>query len=337
MLKGPSTLIISPICGSNKAVEDFNSEAKAFDVWRQNVRNPYVREHRNVFVNRLGQVWRPDGKIIRDCGRQLPVASREAAAFARRIPVAGLAISAHAGNFYHWMVDLLPSLSWRTSEEAEGIPLVIGSDAAGFVRESLALIGCGSSCLEEVDDAVFVERLDEGEATGARIQPDGAHKPLLERLRMEADSAGIPGNKSAEWIYISRRDSPLRSMSNEEELEEAVTKIGFKVLRFSSHNLLEQSVAIRHARFVLGPHGAGFSHIIFSRPDTHFFEVTPYEAGSANQRYCMARMSRIMGNQHTIWLESVASASGSWAASIEPLIAKVSENIHRDSKESDVF
>ena len=326
---------ISPLAGaetgiffsdrvSKKSVDDFYVEAREYDGWRQHVGKPYVREFRNVFVNRLGQVWRLDGKILRDCDRQLPAASREAADFAKRIPVAGLAISRHAGNFYHWMADLLPSLGWRLQKDAEDIPLIIRDDAQPFMRESLHLLGIGAALLEEAQDALFVERLYEGEATGPKIQPEGAHKSLLERVRAEADRDIDPNDANHRFLYISRRDSNLRSMLNEEDLEAELAEMGFRVVTFSSLGLREQITAIRQAKFVVGAHGAGFTHILFSRPETQFFEITPCEPGRATQRYCMARLSRVMGNRHAIWLEPVGP-TGTWTVSVEQVLKKIME------------
>lgn len=323
-LAGAETGIFFSDRVSKKSVDDFHVEARAYDGWRQHVRKPYVREYSNVFVNRLGQVWRPDGKILRDCGRQLPAASREAAGCAKRIPLAGLAISSHAGNFYHWMADLLPSLGWRLQKDAEDISLIIRDDAQPFMRESLHLLGIDAALLEEAKDALFVERLYEGEATGAKIQPDGAHKSLLERVRAEADRYIDPNGANNRFLYISRRDSNLRSMFNEEDLEAELSKIGFRVVTFSSLSLREQITAIRQAKFVVGAHGAGFTHILFSRPETQFLEITPCEPGLATQRYCMARLSRVMGNRHAIWLEPVGP-TGTWTVSVEQVLKKIME------------
>jgi hypothetical protein len=318
--RGPQTRILGSDRLPRKSVDDYNDQAERFDAWRQRVGNPSVREFRNVFVNRLGQIWRPDGKIIRDNVSRIPMASHEAGAFARRIPVACLAINRYGGNFHHWMADLVPSLAWRLQEGAKDIPLIISDNATDFMRSSLAVLGISPSSLEEAGDAVFVECLYDGETTGPKILPDGAHRSVLERFREEADRLSGSDSLHAPLVYISRRDSKIRALSNEEALEKAVAEIGFRVLQFGSLSLLEQIAAIRHAKFVLGPHGAGFTHILFSRPETHFFEITPYQPGSAQNRYCMARLSRIMGNHHTIWLEPVDSATGAWSASIEQIV-----------------
>ena len=325
LLTGQETDIFCSNHVPEKAIGAYEEQAKIFPVWRQKVRNTFVREYRNVFVNRIGQIWRPDGKILRDCMRQLPTASQQAAAFAQRVPIAGLAISSHNDNFYHWMADMVPSIAWRLEGEADNIPLIIRDDASSFMRESLHVLGEGSISLEEAGDAIFVERLYEGEQAGAKLQPDGAHYAVITKLRLAADQLIGDIREAGSLIYISRRDSKLRSMSNEEELEDAVAKIGFQIVRLSSLNLRQQVSTIRQAKFVLGPHGAGFTHILFAQPDTFFFEITPYEAGTEAQRYCMARLSRIMGNRHAIWLELTDTATKSWSASIDPIINKVTE------------
>jgi Glycosyltransferase 61/Sulfotransferase family len=324
-----------------KAIDSYKEQAEKFGIWRQHVKDTFVREYCNVFVNRIGQIWRPDGKILRDCMRQLPEASLKAATFAPRVPVAGLAISSKANNFYHWMADMVPSIGWRLESQANGMPMIIKDNAPSFMHQSLHILGEGSIPLLGAGDAIFVERLYEGQQAGAKIQPNGAHEIVLARLRDAGDRLIDDNGASGDLVYISRRDTKIRPMSNEEELESAVAKMGFRIVTLSSLDLTQQIALIRQAKFVLGPHGAGFTHILFSRPETIFFEITPYEPGTVAQRYCMARLSRIMGNRHAIWLEPVAPASRSWTSSIEPLVRKVTDmmdtihsekrNLHIDS------
>jgi hypothetical protein len=310
-----------------KAIDAYKDQAKNFGIWRQQVKDPFVREYRDVFVNRKGQIWRTDGKILRDCMRQLPESSLKASTFAPRVPVAGLAISSKDNNFYHWMADMVPSIGWRLESGADDIPLIIRDDAPSYMRESLHLLGEGAISLVEAGDAIFVERLYEGQQAGARVQPNGAHTLVLARLREAANRLVDANGDTGALVYISRRDTKLRPMSNEEELEAAVAEIGFQIVTLSSLDLTQQIAAIRKAKFVMGPHGAGFTHILFSRPETFFFEITPYEPGTVIQRYCMARLSRIMGNRHAIWLEPVARGTRSWTSSIEPIVKKVTEMV----------
>ena len=65
-------------------------------------------------------------------------------------------------------------------------------------------------------------------------------------------------------IYISRKDSPkIRGISNEDELAEALTKIGFQVVALSELSVVQQIFLFTNARFIIAPHGAGLSNIIF--------------------------------------------------------------------------
>jgi hypothetical protein len=323
-LKGPDTEIFGSSLISEKALNEFQEQALNFNIWAQNVRQPVVREARNVFVNRVGQIWRLDGKLLRDCRRHMPISSIHSMHFAKRIPVGALAISRFGDNFYHWMADALPSTCWLLDKNS-GIPLIIRDDAPKFMRDSIRLLFGTSAPLVEANEAIFVERLYTGDEAGSGIKPDGPHKLYFQKIYESIDRDLPSYHPKSPWIYISRRDSKLRKMANEAELEDALSRLGFRIVCLSALSLQEQIATIRNAQVVVGPHGAGFVHLLFAKPGTTFLEITPYQQGTSHLRYCMARLSRVMGHRHSIWLEPVDPSTRSWVAAVHPIVQKVAE------------
>ncbi len=78
-------------------------------------------------------------------------------------------------------------------------------------------------------------------------------------------------------LYITRRGSKLRQISNEEELISGLKRLNFTVFQSSWNNHHEQIAAFTGAEIIVGPHGAGLTNIIFSSPGTRILELFPYD------------------------------------------------------------
>jgi len=80
-----------------------------------------------------------------------------------------------------------------------------------------------------------------------------------------------PLKKSAERIYISR--SGRRKVINESELIAVLRKYDFTIIEDKPRSVSEQVSIYYNASFIIGPHGASFSNIIWCRPGTHLMEL----------------------------------------------------------------
>ncbi|NML64374.1 glycosyltransferase family 61 protein [Hymenobacter sp. RP-2-7] len=80
-----------------------------------------------------------------------------------------------------------------------------------------------------------------------------------------------PNASSAPRLYISRRGR--RRISNEDALVRMLLTYGFTVVEDRPRSLAEQLTLYHGASFILGPHGASFTNIIWCRPGTQLFEI----------------------------------------------------------------
>lgn len=72
-------------------------------------------------------------------------------------------------------------------------------------------------------------------------------------------------------VYLSRREEVNRRISNEDELLAKMKQFmpDEKIVVYESSSDLEKVIELfQKAKMVVGPHGAGFSHIIFTAPGT---------------------------------------------------------------------
>jgi capsular polysaccharide biosynthesis protein len=95
--------------------------------------------------------------------------------------------------------------------------------------------------------------------------------PLLDVLIPPTNVAAVDGH----MIYISRNESSMRRVLNEDELLPGIRDLGFKILNPSTMPLSAQIDAFRNARTVLAPHGAGLTNIVFCRPGATLIEIFP--------------------------------------------------------------
>jgi capsular polysaccharide biosynthesis protein len=122
-------------------------------------------------------------------------------------------------------------------------------------------------------------------------------------------------------IYVSRRDTDRRVMRNEAELELRLDDLGVKSVVFSQHSLAEQIDLVRNATVIIGAHGAGMTHIINANSGLRVLEIMPSQPGYHSLRLNYARISRLRGHRHTLWLEPINPATKGWAVDIDQICA----------------
>lgn len=90
-------------------------------------------------------------------------------------------------------------------------------------------------------------------------------------------------DRSGDLLFVTRNESSMRRILNEEELLPGLKDLGFRIISPATLSLTEQIDAFRNARVVLSAHGAQLTNIIFCRPKTTLVEIFPEEGvhGSA--------------------------------------------------------
>jgi len=77
--------------------------------------------------------------------------------------------------------------------------------------------------------------------------------------------------KGGSRVYIYR--SGRRRVLNEKALIQVLEKFHFEIIEDEPRSVSEQFSIYNNASFIMGPHGASFTNIVWSRPDTHLFEL----------------------------------------------------------------
>ncbi len=74
-------------------------------------------------------------------------------------------------------------------------------------------------------------------------------------------------------IYISREGQRVRTFDNEKELVALLEKYGFKKIIAEKFSYEEQIAIAHKARYIISPHGAGLTNILFMKPQSSVLEL----------------------------------------------------------------
>jgi len=187
----------------------------------------------------------------------------------------GTYVSALAGgsaNYFHALIDCVGKLSALPSQIlGDGVGVLIPSDSPA-VSATLQLIN-PELRLKPVapSDTLRVEHL----ILPSSIKGQASYHPCLsvnfERLLPKLDKETRIDHKKR--LYIDRRSARARRLVNEVDLIVALELLGFEIVCLEKLSILEQICLFRQAKFIVAPHGAGLSNLIYAGPDCMVLEL----------------------------------------------------------------
>jgi capsular polysaccharide biosynthesis protein len=200
------------------------------------------------------------------------------------------------GNYYHWLLDLLPRLSLIKSA-AGGFDsfaqILINGSCAPYEQASLSGLGL------PLDKIRYVDARDRFQIENATIPSmDHFSKTIapwkIKGLRALRESIPARSTISSKRIYVSRRRAAVRRVHNEKDFEGILRTAGFVLVEIESLSWPEQAALFSSAEIILAPHGAALANSAFCKPGTLIAEIgtqTGYKefylrlAASAGLRY----------------------------------------------------
>ena len=230
-----------------------------------------------------GSVIAPDGKILFDVSvdwsaggndaTRHPLLRRKRLAKSERLGgISTVLATSESARFFHWMTDALPRLEIlrHTSPVPwEEIDHFVISEGIPAIRESLSLLG--------IRDERFVVAGSE-----SHFLCDWLHVPSLPRAPGNVPPWAVRFLKSyfvkstprrrTKRIYLSRAKASGRRVLNEAEIWPLLSDRGFSNVTLEDLSLIDQIALFSEAEAVVGPHGAGFTNLIWCAPDTKVVE-----------------------------------------------------------------
>lgn len=176
------------------------------------------------------------------------------------------------GNYYHWMLDVLPRLA---ALELESLPYhrYLVSQEHPFNQQTLDLLHIPASSRT----AAISQQFYAAPKLMVPLVPLGVSQENIRFVRhLLLERGGLGETPPAnERIYISRRYASSRRVLNEEELYPLLQKHNFRICYLEQLSLKQQMLLFHGAKIILTPHGAAWTNLIFARPGTLALEIVP--------------------------------------------------------------
>lgn len=206
------------------------------------------------------------------------------------VPEAAVFTDGTAFNYAHWMTEVLPRLAAFVRDPARrAVPLLIDSELHGNLVRSIQLVAGPDVVLHRLtpDAAVRVGVLHNVSPTGYapfKLRRDGpadfshglfgsaALRATIGRLRAAAPAARR--GEARPKVFI-RRKTAVRSLVNEQEIEDALLRAGFTAIAPERLSLEEQIAVYSNAAMVVGATGAAITNLLFCAPDCPVVVLMP--------------------------------------------------------------
>ena len=186
-----------------------------------------------------------------------------------------LAAPAGKGNYYHWMFHVMGRLSVLKCLEIDLDSfdhVIVNKTFAKFQENALVDFGIDAKKITYIDNDQFVKV--ECGFYPSYLYFNRMVPHFLKRHYLKGVNINLP---STSKTYISRRNSSIRKLLNEEELVDfLVGKCGYKEVFMEDYSIQEQAVIMNNSSHVVTPHGAGVPNIIYCKAGTQILEILPY-------------------------------------------------------------
>jgi capsular polysaccharide biosynthesis protein len=229
--------------------------------------------------------------------------------------VALLTTNAHQ-RYYHWMFDVLPRLQVLMTSGVAYERLIVNGVTA-FQRESLDRLGIRHLAVEPSIDGQLVPDVLVLPSLAAPM-----HAMTLEACTFLRDTflPSGPSPTADRLIYVSRGDALTRRVVNEPELIATLERFGFSVVSLAGLSVVDQAALFARARMVIGPHGAGFTNLVFAqRGRARLLELfsSGYHCG------CFSHLCSVMGLAYDSLTFPSVSPAEDFAVDIDEVATRI--------------
>ena len=259
----------------------------AWEGGRFAARDVVIRVVRDVIVAAEGLVFDLDCRLLHYSIRQHEPEMIEQAAQAVRAAIAGGSAVRHdlplvlgkkrgAGNYGHWMIEMLPMLHLvlsRLADERIGVLVHDVNDPmlGRMMQQTLRRLGIGDHRVKVSGiEPVFVREL---------IMVEGLtdHGTYMSPLVCDCHARlahGIPGT-GIERVFLHRGAGMSRRFNDDVHMMQQATARGFSVVSPNGLDLDGQIALMRDARVVAGVMGAAMTNLVYAREGTRVAVFAP--------------------------------------------------------------
>jgi capsular polysaccharide biosynthesis protein len=190
-----------------------------------------------------------------------------------------------AGNYFHWMCDVLPRV-YLARSDVEGSTVVLpSSHQVPFVERSLAPFQPKRIAYFAPNEVALFRDVT---VPGHIAVTGNYHEPTMRELaRFLSDSFGTNG-RTGRLVYVTRRRARHRYVVNEDDVIALVQRYGFEVVENEGLSLEQQVALYSSAGAYIGLIGANLTNIMFMRPGSAVLQLTRRGDASNHLYYALA-------------------------------------------------
>ena len=202
-----------------------------------------------------------------------------------QIDAASWVIDVRSDQFFHWTADVLQRIA-ILGEYVNDYPILIPNSFLrySYVTETLKLLDIPYIPYNQ-DELLKIKKLyitSHGAPSGN--YNDSLINSIRDRLLNSMGEKQIKGT----YIWVSRQKSKKRKIANYAEVKEIINRNGFKIVEFEELSFKEQLIISNNAEVIAGIHGAGLSHMFYSKNIKKLIEIRVSDDDKNNCFYSMA-------------------------------------------------
>lgn len=202
-------------------------------------------------------------------------------------------------NYWHWHMQTMASVLFITDVGLRGQVTFVTGNLNRWQKECLHALGVTDDEILELQGGIFgFDRLVYPSFMDPRaftsLDPYVLDSFQCVKRRALIEAPDVFHKNRPQWLYVSRRDAPHRSLANEADLIEQLSELGFVEVIPSELSYKEQIATFSAAKVVVGPHGAGLTNIGFLPNPALVIEI--FSAAYRHLVYYV--LSRLKGAQY---------------------------------------
>jgi hypothetical protein len=178
-------------------------------------------------------------------------------------------------NTGHWLTDILPRLHLlKKSGLFDKVDyFLVPSIKHDFQRDSLRMLGIPLEKLIDGEENPHITADTIIACTTPRGFDEAIPQWTIDFLRDSFLKHNFTSSNLPTRIYISRKDTSIRNVVNEDEVTELLSKYNFVSYQLSKLSFLDKIRLFASADIIISPTGAGLMNMYFSKPGTKVLEI----------------------------------------------------------------
>ncbi|MEM7790163.1 MAG: glycosyltransferase family 61 protein [Verrucomicrobiota bacterium] len=179
------------------------------------------------------------------------------------------------GNYFHWLVDVVPRLQLlKDSGLASKVDkYLVPQYKSDFQKTTLRLLGVDESKVIECTSSTHLQC----DVLMASSHPRGRKSVLIPdwvfSFYQEQKKKLLVAGEYPKRMYVTRKDSSLRGILDEDRLIEYLAQHGFEPITLAEHDFDGKVNLFSNADMIISAHGAGLTNLFFSNPESRLLEL----------------------------------------------------------------